>query len=103
MAGTRRPARDGRSPQAHLQRAEHWHGLRRGDPVEIVGVAGRSLRWRFLAHVRNERNGAESVEVVGGRPGEQRIRSFRPEQVFAVGTRRRGGPSLAEAPQLPLA
>ena len=50
--------------------------------------------------------------MVGGRPGENKIRSFGPERIFAVsgkpGSRRggRGAPagelSLAEAPQLPL-
>ncbi|HTZ08548.1 MAG TPA: hypothetical protein VMB72_05710 [Acidimicrobiales bacterium] len=86
----------------HLQRAEQWHGLRRGDPVDIDGPALRGATWRFLAFVRNERNGTESVEVIGGRPGEDRVRSFRPEQVFPLGGRRAGQASLAEAPRLPL-
>lgn len=87
---------------AHLQRSTDWHGLRPGDPVDIAGVAGRGLRFAFRAHVRNTRLGSESIEVVGGRPGEQRIRSFRPDQVYPAGGRRRGSPSLADAPQLPL-
>ena len=76
-------------------------------------MAIRSAEWRFRAHVLNRRNGTESVEVVGGRPGETQIRSFGPERIFAV-TRKRGSRaggrnatagelSLAEAPQLPLA
>jgi hypothetical protein len=86
----------------HLHRADVWNGLRAGDPVEIEGVAGRGHTWAFRAHVRNDRNGAESVEVVGGRPGEHHVRSFRPDQVFPVRGRRSGGaPSLADAPQLP--
>ena len=63
----------------------------------------RGAAWRFLGFVRNERNGAESVEVIGGRPGEDRVRSFLPEQVFprwAGGAA--GQASLADAPQLPL-
>jgi hypothetical protein len=76
--------------------------LRRGDPVEIAGLTLRGATWRFLAFVRNDRNGTESVEVIGGRPGEERLRSFLPELVFPVGGRRAGRPSLAEAPQLPL-
>jgi hypothetical protein len=85
-----------------LKRSETWSGLRPGDPVEIAGVAGRGLHWVFRAHVRNERNGAESVEVAGGREGEHHVRSFRPDQVFPLGGRRRSGsPSLAQAPQLP--
>lgn len=87
----------------HLQRRESWNGLRLGDPVEIAGPVARGATWRFQAHVRNTRNGTESVEVVGGGPGEHHVRSFLPEQVFPVGARRRGVPSLADAPQLPLA
>ena len=70
--------------------------------MEIVGASERGATWRFRAHVRNERNGAESVEVLGGAPGRERLRSFPPGQVFPVGARRSGAPSLAEAPQLPL-
>ena len=70
--------------------------------MDIAGVAARAATWRFQAYVRNTRNGSESVEVVGGGPGEHHVRSFLPEQVFPVGGRRRGEPSLAESPQLPL-
>ena len=87
----------------HLVRSDTWNGLRPGDPVDIAGPLARGATWRFQAHVRNTRNGSESVEVAGGPPGEHHVRSFLPDQVFPVGTRRRGGPSLAEAPQLPLA
>jgi len=86
----------------HLHRSEEWNGLRRGDPVEIEGPVLRGATWRFLGYVRNERNDTESVEVIGGRPGEDRVRSFLPEQVFPVGGRRTGRASLADAPQLPL-
>jgi len=86
----------------HLHRSDTWNGLRPGDPVEIAGVAGRGHTWAFRGYVRNDRNGAESVEVVGGRPGEHHVRSFVPDQVFPVRTRRSGRtPSLAEAPRLP--
>lgn len=84
-------------------RSQLWNGLRPGDPVEIAGPAARGATWRFQAHVRNTKNEAESVEVVGGGPGEYHVRSFRPDQVFPPGGLRRGGPSLADAPQLPLA
>jgi len=87
----------------HLRRTDRWNGLCPGDPVEIAGVAGRGHSWVFRAHVRNERNGTESVEVAGGRPGERHVRSFLPDQVFPVRSRRgQPVPSLAEAPQLPL-
>jgi hypothetical protein len=86
----------------HLERSERWNGLVAGDPVDIAGPATREASWRFRAYVRNTRNGTESVEVVGGGPGEHHVRSFLPEQVFPVGGRRQGRPSLADAPQLPL-
>jgi hypothetical protein len=96
----------------HLERSEAWNGLRAGDRVVVSGMAIRGAEWRFRAHVLNRHNGTESIEVVGGRPGENKIRSFGPERIFAVskkkGTRAGGGGgtagqlSLAEAPQLPL-
>jgi hypothetical protein len=99
--GRRRRRTRRTAPPDHLQRVDTWHGLRRGDPVDIDGVAGRGLTWTFQAHVTNLRNGTASVEVVGGRPGQQLVRSFRPEQVLPVGGRRRRQPSLEDAPQLP--
>jgi hypothetical protein len=80
--------------------------------VIISGLTMRGATWAFRAYVHNRNNGTESVEVVGGRPGDRAIRSFEPERVFAVtsaGRRRSaakataGELSLAEAPQLPLA
>jgi hypothetical protein len=71
----------------------------------------RGAHWAFRAHVRNVRNGHESIEVVGGRDGYRTIRSFSPERIYPIGTRsapngaRRPGrdlPSLVDAPQLPL-
>ena len=69
----------------------------------------RGATWEFRAHVVNTKNGTESVEVVGGRPGDRTIRSFEPERIFAAtGTRATsaakavaGQLSLAEAPRLP--
>lgn len=60
-----------------------------------------------MAHVRNTRTGDEWVEVAGGRPGNHAVRSFRPEQIFPVPNggpprKKAPGPSLAEAPRLPL-
>ena len=102
MSPRKKPSKSSVTLPSHIRRLEEWNGLRRGDPVEIAGLDIRQATWRFLGYVRNERNGAESVEVIGGRPGEDRVRSFLPEQVFPVGGRRRGAASLAEAPQLPL-
>ena len=93
-------------------RSDTWNGLRRGDRVRVSGLPLRGAEWRFRAHVLNSHNGSESIEVAGGRPGENKIRSFGPERIFAV-TGKKGGRnagrgatagelSLAEAPQLPL-
>ena len=96
----------------HLERTESWNGLRAGDPVIVSGLSLRGASWEFRAHIVNRHNGTESVEVIGGRPGDRKIRSFGPERIFAVTarTRSRGTPdkaiagelSLSEAPQLPL-
>ena len=106
-AGARRAAREA---SGHLERSESWNGLRVGDPVVVSGLSLRGASWTFRAHVRNANNGAESVEVVGGRPGDRAIRSFEPGRIFApTGAGRRGSTravagelSLAEAPRLPL-
>jgi hypothetical protein len=89
----------------HLERTAAWAGLKRGDPVEVAaGSRLRSATWSFVSHVRNTQTGAEWVEVVGGKPGDRKLRSFRPEQVFPPGAAKAksaGPASLAEAPQLP--
>ncbi len=101
---------DARTAAAHLDRSETWNGLRQGDPVRVAGIKQREAVWEFRAHVVNRRNGTESVEVIGGRPGDRRIRSFGPERIYPVtGRRTRGAAgvaaggelSLAEAPRLP--
>jgi hypothetical protein len=70
----------------------------------------RGATWEFLARVVNRTNDTEAIEVIGGRPGERTVRSFRPERIYAVtGSDRGSGEqatsgrlSLADAPQLPL-
>ncbi|MHB8318767.1 MAG: hypothetical protein ACYDEP_06005 [Acidimicrobiales bacterium] len=86
----------------HIQHSESWSGLLKGDPVRISGVKSRSASWSFLSHVVNTRTNEEWVEVVGGRPGERKVRSFRLDQVFPPGRARKELPSLQDAPQLPL-
>lgn len=85
-------------------RNEAWAGVRRGDPVTVEGTRLRSATWTFVAHVRNTATDDEWIEVVGGRPGDRNLRSFRPDQVYPprAGGRASGAPSLAQAPQLPL-
>ena len=100
----RRAAAEPDGPTGHLARSTTWAGLRAGDPVEVAGTRLRSARWGFVAHVTNTHTGDEWIEVVGGRPGDRMLRSFRPEQVFPPtgrGARVGGSASLADAPQLP--
>jgi hypothetical protein len=96
----------------HLERSASWNGLSAGDPVIVAGLHMRGADWEFRAHILNRHNGTESIEVIGGRPGDRKIRSFGPDRIFAVTGRKRSGGSsdraiagrlsLAEAPQLPL-
>jgi hypothetical protein len=104
----RRPVGGAAAPADHLIRSVTWQGLRSGDPVVVTGLRIRGAAWEFVAHVRNVRNGSESIEVVGGRPGARQVRSFGPDRIFAVsaklgrsGELRSDQLSLADAPQLP--
>lgn len=88
-----------------LRREENWCGLRPGDEVAIDAPREARSRFQFVAAVTNESSGELWIEVRGGRPGEFRDRSFRPEQIFDPMSRRSGrlsGPSLLDAPRLPL-
>jgi hypothetical protein len=85
-----------------LRRASQWAGLLPGNPVQVQGTRIRSATWTFVAHVTNVASGEEWVEVVGGRAGDRKVRSFRPDQLYAVSARPGRDPSLAEAPGLPL-
>jgi hypothetical protein len=88
-----------------LVRSATWHGVRRGDPVVVNGEKERRQHWTFVAHVVNEATNDEWVEVRGGRSGESKGRSFRPELIFPASARRGSrlvGLSLASAPQLAL-
>jgi hypothetical protein len=91
--------------QGPLVRTSNWAGVTRGDPVVVDGVKERRQQWVFVAHVLNEQTGDEWVEVRGGRQGEAKGRSFRPEMIYPL-TARKGarlvGQSLAVAPQLPI-
>ncbi len=86
-----------------IVRASAWHGVRRGDAVVVDGPKERRQQWTFVAYALNESTGEEWVEVRGGRLGESKGRSFRPEQIFPIGARKGSrvvGLSLATAPQL---
>ena len=88
-----------------IVRTKAWHGVRAGDFVVVNGQKERRQQWTFVAHVLNEATGDEWIEVRGGRVGEMKGRSFRPEMIFPMGSRKGArvvGLSLATAPQLAL-
>ena len=87
---------------AELRRTTRWAGLRPGDHVRVEGTRLRGASWEFVAHVTNDGTGESWVEVVGGRAGDRSVRSFRPDQVYAVSARPGRDASLADAPGLPL-
>jgi len=89
-------------PPSDLQRRTRWAGLVAGDPVLVEGTRLRGATWSFMAHVTNAETGEEWVEVVGGRAGDRKVRSFRPDQLYASSARPGRDPSLADAPGLPL-
>jgi hypothetical protein len=98
-----RPAAQSRHGQ--IVRNASWHGVRRGDPVVVDGTKERRQHWTFVAHVVNEATGEEWVEVRGGRSGEAKGRSFRPELIFPSGAKKGArvvGLSLESAPQFTL-
>lgn len=91
--------------RGQIVRSSEWHGVRSGDPVVVSGPKERRQQWTFVAHVLNEATQDEWVEVRGGRVGEMKGRSFRPEMIFPSGSRKGArvvGLSLATAPQLAL-
>jgi hypothetical protein len=89
-------------PPADLKRTTSWAGLKPGDPVRVDGTRLIGASWTFVAHVANVETGEEWIEVVGGRSGDRAVRSFRPDQLYAVSARPGRDPSLVDAPGLPL-
>ena len=91
--------------QGNLVRSTQWAGLQAGDVVVVDGVKERRQNWVFVAHVLNEATSEEWVDVRGGRAGEAKRRSFRPELIYPGGAKRGSrlvGLPLAVAPQLAL-
>lgn len=84
-----------------LKRTKTWAGLRAGDPVEVDDARAKRGSFEFVALVENLASGESWVEVVGGKKGDRKLWSFRPEQIFAPGSRKKGQ-SLDVEPQLPL-
>jgi hypothetical protein len=93
------------SRHGNLERSTTWNGVTNGEAVVVNGAKERRQTWVFVAHVRNELSGEEWIEVRGGRRGESKGRSFRPEMIFPAGSKRGSrlvGMSLFSAPRLPL-
>jgi hypothetical protein len=84
-----------------LRRTKTWAGLKAGDPVEVDDPRARRATFEFVAHVENMASGECWVEVVGGRRGDRKLWSIRPERIYAPGAKGRGS-SLDAEPQLPL-
>ena len=92
--------------RGQIVRSSVWNGVRDGDPVVVDAPKERRQHFTFVAHVVNEATGEEWIEVRGGRVGEAKGRSFRPDLIYP-GEARKGarlvGLSLASAPKLPFA
>jgi hypothetical protein len=89
----------------HLVREEAWAGVKEGEQVDVLDARATRASWRFEAFVTNTESGESWVEVIGGRAGEERRRSFRPEQLYPSGSIRAGTPTaapLCDAPRLAL-
>ena len=82
--------------QGNLERSSRWAGVQAGDEVVVDGLKERRQQWVFVAHVRNVATQDEWVEVRGGRSGEAKGRSFRPELIYPGGAKR--GSRLVELP-----
>lgn len=88
-----------------IVRTTSWNGVRSGDKVVVNGLKELRHTWTFVAHVLNEATGDEWIDVRGGRVGESKGRSFRPEMIYPSGAKKGSkvvGLSLATAPQLAL-
>ncbi len=95
----RRPA-----PPSRFIRCVTWQGLVEGDFVAVNVERETRANYTFVAHVTNPETGEEWIELCGGKAGESRIRSFRPETIYLRSARKGSrfvGLSLADAPCLP--
>ena len=80
-----------------------WQGVTVGDAVAVNVEREIKNNYEFVAHVTNPETGDVWVEVRGGRAGESRIRSFRPEVLYLRSARKGSkfvGLPLADAPCL---
>ena len=92
------------APTSRFHRSTTWQGLVAGDPVAVNVERETRANFEFVAHVTNPDTGDEWIELRGGKAGESRIRSFRPETVYLRSARKGNkfvGLSLSVAPCLP--
>jgi hypothetical protein len=97
-------AKPGAGAAPHLVRSASWAGVTAGDPVDVLDDRERGAAWQFVACVSNEATGERWAEVVGGRGGDRRRRSFRLDQLYPYRSVRAGVPTKAplhDAPGLP--
>lgn len=66
-----------------FKREGEWNGIKTGDEVKIKDPTGEYLKghWKFQYLVTNTRNGLTSVEVIGGKKGQNMTRAFKEERV----------------------
>jgi hypothetical protein len=83
-----------------VRRHKSWAGVTAGDRVEIDDPRAKRATFEFVAFVEHLTNGETWIEVVGGRRGDRKLWSFRPDQVFPY-SKKAEQPSLDSAPQLP--
>lgn len=57
------------------------------EPGTEVSIKGERGRFRFVAHVVSD-SGAEWIDVIGGSKGVRMFRSFRPDRIKVVHTKR---------------
>ena len=82
-------------------RTTKWAGLSTGDTVVVDGIKELRQSWVFVAHVTNTQTNEQWVEVRGGRSGEAKSRSFRPDMIFPS-TAKKSGRVVASRSPTPL-
>jgi hypothetical protein len=85
-----------------VERRDAWSGVRAGDSVDVLDPREPRATWAFVAYVTNIESGDSWVEVVGGRAGDPRRRSFRPAQLYPYRSIRGGSPTAAPLCDAPL-
>lgn len=103
MARKKKPthAADYVNPSAHWVISEEWstHGrnLVKGTEISIRGERGRFL---FIRHVVNPSNGAEWVDVIGGKAGTKQFRAFAPARIKTVHWKKKIRPNKVNKKEL---